>query len=115
MICLRLMKTTCYVLFTALLVPFPPVAAAEGDILFKAKCAPCHGKHGEGKASAKAPSLVSPKVKGMSDDEIRDLVASRANGEQEKRPMHTLQKKRLTADQIDAIVAHIRELQKKSN
>jgi hypothetical protein len=48
----------------------------------------------------------------MSDDNIRDLIASRANGEMEKKPIHTSIKKRMTADQMTAVVAHIRELQK---
>jgi hypothetical protein len=56
--------------------------------------------------------LLSDKVKSMSDDGIRDLIASRANGEMEKKRMHTSIKKRLTAGQMSAVVAHLRELQK---
>jgi len=106
-------KTSCHLLLAiSILVPRLALAADDGASLYRAKCASCHGKKGEGKRSAKAPSLVSDEVKSMSDYSIRDLMASRANGEMEKNPTHTSTKKRLTADQMNAVVAHIRELQK---
>jgi len=109
----RFTKMSCHLLPAILtLVPCLALAADDGASLFKARCAPCHGKSGTGKGSAKAPSLLSDKVKSMSDDGIRDLIASRANGEMEKKRMHTSIKKRLTAGQMSAVVAHPRELQK---
>jgi mono/diheme cytochrome c family protein len=109
-------RPACRLLMLAsLLIPCSTLAAEDGAALFNAKCAPCHGKDGRGKASTKAADLLSDKVKAMTDGDIKDLIASRANGEQEKKAMHTFQKKRITADQRNAIVAHIRELQKKSH
>ena len=109
---LRFAMMRCHLLLAiSILVPCLGFAADDGASLYKAKCASCHVKKGEGNRSAKAPSLVSDEVKSMSDDRIRDLVASRANGEMEKKPTHTSVKKRLTADQMNAVVAHIRELQ----
>jgi len=81
--------------------------------LYLEKCAPCHGRTGQGKSSTKAPSLVSDKVKSMSDDNIRELIRSRANGEMERNPAHTGLKTRLSETQINAIVADIRQLQEK--
>lgn len=109
-------RPACRLLMLAsLLIPCSPVAADDGAALFNTKCAPCHGKDGRGKPSTKAADLVSDKVKAMTDGDIKDLIASRTNGEQEKKPMHTFQKKRMTDDQRNAIVAHIRELQKESH
>ena len=110
---LRFKRMSCHLLLAvSLLIPCLAFAADDGASLYKAKCASCHGEGGKGKPSAKAPSLLSDKVKNMSDDNIRDLIASRANGEMEKKPIHTSIKKRMTADQMTAVVAHIRELQK---
>jgi mono/diheme cytochrome c family protein len=102
----------CLLLAISVLVSCFALAADDGASLFKARCASCHGATGKGRPSAKAPSLLSDKVKSLSDDSIRDLIASRANGEMEKKPAHTSIKKRLTAEQVSAVVAHIRELQK---
>jgi cytochrome c553 len=109
---LRFMKSGYLLLAISILVSCLAFAADDGARLFQARCASCHGASGKGKPSAKAPSLLSNKVKSMSDDSIRDLIASRANGEMEKKPVHTSIKKRLTADQMNAVVAHLRELQK---
>lgn len=102
-------------MLASLLIPCLTLAADDGAALFNAKCAPCHGKDGRGKPSTKAANLLSDKIKAMTDGDIKNLIASRANGEQEKKPMHTFQKKRITDDQRNAIVAHLRELQKESH
>jgi mono/diheme cytochrome c family protein len=109
-------RPACPLLMLAsLLIPCSTLAAEDGAALFNAKCAPCHGKDGRGKVSTKAADLLSEKVRAMTEADIKDLIASRANGELEKSPMHTFQKKRITDEQRNAIVAHIRELQKKSH
>jgi mono/diheme cytochrome c family protein len=110
---LRFTKMSGYLLLAiSILVSCFAFAEGDGASLFEARCASCHGASGKGKPSAKAPSLLSDKVKSLSDDSIRDLIASRANGEMEKKPVHTSIKKRLTPEQVSAVVAHIRELQK---
>jgi len=110
---IRSSKMGCHLLLAAsILNSCFALAVDDGANLYRARCATCHGSKGTGKRSTKAPSLVSDKVKSMSDDNIRDLVASRTNGEMEKKSAHTSLKKRLTSEQIAAVVAHIRELQK---
>jgi mono/diheme cytochrome c family protein len=44
---------------------------ANGEKLFKTKCAGCHGANGEGKAAMKSPS-----IKGKSADDITKAFAS---------------------------------------
>jgi mono/diheme cytochrome c family protein len=93
---------------------FLSVIAVGGDQtvnLYRAKCSGCHGKNGEGKPSIKAPSLVSNEAKKISDNEIRELILSRANGEMDRNPSHTVLKKRLTDDQVAQIIAEIRKMQ----
>jgi cytochrome c553 len=79
--------------------------AEDGAGLYKAKCAACHGADGAGKAAAKIPSLVSDDVKKISDDDIGKVVTTNAK--------HAAIAKALSADQVKAIVAAIRDLQKK--
>jgi mono/diheme cytochrome c family protein len=93
--------------------PSSSFGADDGGTLYKAKCARCHGQNGEGKPAIKAPSLVSEEAKKMSDDKIKEMIAMIANGEHEKNPAHAISKKRLTADQTSALVAYIRQMQKK--
>ncbi len=92
------------------LAPRATPAAEDGAALFKAKCAVCHGANGEGKPALKAPSLVSDEAKKLSDADITDMIA---NGGKEKKATHAFSKKGVTDDQVKALVAYIRELQKK--
>jgi mono/diheme cytochrome c family protein len=94
-----------------ILAPRTSRAAEDGAALFKTKCAVCHGANGEGKPALKAPSLTSDEAKKMSDADITDMIA---NGGKEKKATHAFSKKGVTDDQIKALVAFIRELQKKS-
>jgi mono/diheme cytochrome c family protein len=89
-------------------------AADAGGALYRERCAPCHRKSGEGRTGIKAPSLLSAKVRKMSDDDLRAVISQRTNGEVEKDSSHTRLKKRLTADQVGAIIGYIREMQSKS-
>jgi mono/diheme cytochrome c family protein len=89
-------------------------AADAGGALYWERCAPCHGKNGEGRKRIKAQSLVSVKVRKMSDDDLRAVISQRTNGEMEKDFSHTRLKRRLTADQAGEIVGYIREMQSKS-
>jgi len=81
--------------------------------LYQAKCSQCHGKSGEGKPSMKAPSLVSIDAKKMSDNEIREFIETRANGEMDRNSSHTFLKKRLTEDQVNQIIVDIRKMQER--
>ena len=90
-------------------------ATEAGASLYLAKCASCHGNNGHGRHSVKAPSLVSEDARKLSDERLRDLIQSRANGEMERTPSHTAIKKRLTDDQIAHIIEHIRKMQETKN
>lgn len=83
----------------------------SGEALYKARCAQCHGRSGEGKIGRKAPSLVSAEVKSMSDGALKDVIQQRTNGEMERRSAHTAMKKRLSGEQVTELVSHIRKLQ----
>jgi mono/diheme cytochrome c family protein len=89
-------------------------AADAGGTLYRQRCSPCHGKNGQGNRGIKAPSLVSEKVRKMSDDDLRATISQRTNGEMERDRSHTQLKKRLTRDQAGEIIGHIREMQSKS-
>ncbi len=79
--------------------------------VYQARCSQCHGKSGEGKSSVKAPSLVSIDAKKMSDNEIREFIAARANGEVDRNSAHKFLKQRLTEEQVNQVLADIRRMQ----
>ncbi len=93
-----------------LLVPRATTAAEDGAALYKTKCAVCHGANGEGKPAVKAPSLVSDEAKKKSDADLTDQIA---NGGKEKKAAHAFSKKGVSDDQVKALVAYVRGLQKK--
>jgi mono/diheme cytochrome c family protein len=103
-------------LLLAMLSSFAPrsFAADASGALYRERCAQCHGKNGDGRKGIKAQSLVSAKVRKMSDDDLKAVISQRTNGEMEKDSAHTFLKKRLTADQVGEIVGYIREMQSKS-
>jgi len=78
--------------------------------LYKMKCAVCHGTDGAGKPAAKIPSLISDEVKKMPDAEVADAIA---NGGKSKKASHAYAAKGMTPEQVNSLVAHIRELGKK--
>ena len=105
------MKTTkiavlVMMIAVALFILIPNLAWAEdGAGLYKAKCSMCHGPDGAGKPAVKAPSLISPEVKAKSDDEIVKFLGSN--------PKHAGVAKALSVEDTKAVIAHVRELQKK--
>lgn len=104
------MNTTKLVLLVAtiavaLFILMPSLSWAEdGAALYKAKCAMCHGPDGAGKPAAKIPSLVSDEAKKKSDADLSKAVAETAK--------HPGPVKGLGADDVKALVAYIRTLQK---
>lgn len=95
----------------ALFILIPSLSWAEdGSAIFKAKCAICHGPDGAGKPAAKIPSLVSDEVKKLSDADLTDFVT---NGGPSKKATHAFAAKGLTPEQIKAVTAAVRDLQKK--
>jgi len=93
-----------------ILIPSLSWAQDDGATIYKTKCAACHGADAAGKPAAKIPSLVSDDVKKLSDADLTDFVA---NGGPSKKATHAFAAKGLTPDQIKAVVAQIRSLQKK--
>jgi mono/diheme cytochrome c family protein len=79
-------------------------AADDGAATYKAKCAACHGADGAGKPAAKIPSLIGDDAKKASDDELTKKIAETAR--------HPAGVKSLGADDVKAVVAYIRSLQK---
>lgn len=90
----------------ALFILIPSLSWAEdGAALYKSKCAACHGADGAGKPAAKIPSLISDEAKAKSDADVTKAVQTN--------PKHAAIAKSLSDDQVKAIVAAIRDLQKK--
>lgn len=85
-------------------------AQKSGADIYKSKCQSCHGADGSGNTPAgksmKALPFSSPDIVNASDD---SLFADTKNGKG-KMPAYA---NKLTDDQIKAVVAHIRTLQKK--
>ena len=88
----------------------PLVAAGEGEALFKAKCAACHGPDGAGQTpvgkNLKIRDLRSEEVQKQSDTELSEAITKGKN----KMPPF---EKSLKPDQIKDLVAHVREFGKK--
>jgi len=99
---IALVVTIAVALF--ILIPNLSWAADDGAATYKAKCAACHGADAAGKPAAKIPSLVSDDAKKASDADLTKKVAETAK--------HPAGVKGLPADDVKAIVAYIRTLQK---
>lgn len=98
------------ILFMAAITPWAMEDAAEVEALWKSKCASCHGVDGIGATAMgkklKLRDLRSPEVQKMSDRELFDITAKG----KEKMPAY---EQKLTKDQIQQLVAHMRSLAKK--
>jgi mono/diheme cytochrome c family protein len=97
-----LVMTIAIALFS--LIPNLSWAADDGAILYKTKCAACHGADATGKPAAKIPSLVSDDLKRKSDDDFAKALAETAK--------HPGSVKSLAPDQAKMIVTYVRSLQK---
>ena len=100
-------KTTAIALLLTLAVM--PVAFADGAASYKAKCAMCHGPDGAGQTTMgknmKLRALGSAEVQKQTDDQ---LIKITTDGKA-KMPAY---KGKLSADEIKAVVAHIRTMKK---
>lgn len=96
----------------ALLVATVPVAMfanADGAALYQSKCVACHGPKGAGKPALKGTNLLSDEAKKASDEK---LAAAIRDGGAAKKASHAYGAKGVTPEQVTALVAHIRTLQK---
>jgi mono/diheme cytochrome c family protein len=83
-------------------------AQNAGEMLYKSKCAACHGADGTGSATGKkmgAHDFTTAEVQGMSDTELSTIITNGKN----KMPAYG---KSLKADDIKGLVAYIRTLKK---
>ncbi|MGD0989640.1 MAG: cytochrome c [Candidatus Sulfotelmatobacter sp.] len=99
---MMLIMTIAIALF--ILIPHLSWAGDDGAGIYKAKCAACHGADAAGKPAAKIPSLVSDEAKKASDEDLTKKVADTAK--------HPAGVKGLPTDDVRAVVAYIRTLQK---
>ena len=97
------------VLFLVALVPALSVAQ-DGAAIFKSKCAMCHGPDGSGKTAIgeklNIRDLRSAEVQKQTDAELSQIVTKGKN----KMPPYD---GKLTKEQIDQLVAYVRDLGKK--
>jgi cytochrome c6 len=102
-----MLKQTVAVAISALFLLVVSARAEDAAALYKAKCAACHGADGKGDTAAGkklgARDFHSPEVAKMSDDELFDITKKG----KEKMPAYD---KKLTDDQIKALIKYIREL-----
>lgn len=93
-----------------LVVALAPIAfAADGTAIYKAKCASCHGADGKGQSpmgkKMNLRDLGSPEVQKQTDKELYDWTAIGKG----KMPGY---KDKLSADEINALVKHMRAFKK---
>lgn len=93
-----------------LVVALAPLAfAADGAAIYKAKCASCHGADGKGQSpmgkKMNLRDLGSPEVQKQTDKELYDWTADGKG----KMPAY---KDKLSADEINALVKHMRSFKK---
>lgn len=86
-------------------------ASNSGRMLYRSKCASCHGRRGQGNARMKAPALVSAEIRDMSDDQLKQIILQRTNGEMERKSSHARLKRRLNAREVSDLKEHIRRMQ----
>ena len=86
-----------------------PLFAADAPALFKAKCAACHGADGSGNT----PVGTKLGVKNLGSADVQkhtdaELLKTISDGKDKMPPFG----KKLAADELKALVAHIRTLKK---
>ncbi len=86
------------------LIPSLSWAADEGAAIYKTKCAACHGADAAGKPAAKIPSLIGEETKKASDADLSKSITGTAK--------HPAGVKGLSEDEVKAVVAYVRSLQK---
>jgi mono/diheme cytochrome c family protein len=93
-----------------LLLGLPARAQETPETLFKGKCGMCHGPDGTGKTmmgeKLKIPDLQSAVVQKKTDADLKTVIIKGKN----KMPGYET---KLSKEQIDKLVAHVRDLAKK--
>jgi mono/diheme cytochrome c family protein len=101
------MKNTCVIMIAVLLVTIPLFLCAQerpdGAYLFKARCGTCHGKNGEGLASAKIPQIKGTPIT------VEKLTAFITEGGSGK-IVHNTPIVNLSVDEAKAIAEYVKSL-----
>lgn len=85
------------------------VFAEDGAKLYSTKCVGCHTATGAGKAAMKGTNLLTEEAKKKTDAELADAIST---GGAAKKATHAFGKKGVSAADVDALVKHVRVLQK---
>jgi cytochrome c6 len=105
-----LLVTLAVFAIITILLSSTPLVAQDGATLFKSKCAMCHGPDGKGDTfmgkKLSVRDLSSPDVQKQTDAELNAIITKG----KDKMPAFG---GKLSAEQINQLVAHIRELGKK--
>jgi cytochrome c553 len=101
------MKNICVIMIAGLFVAIPLFLCAQdkpdGAQLFRARCGTCHGKNGEGMASAKIPPINKT---AMTAEKLATFIT---DGAAVKR-VHYTPIVNLSAEEAKAIAAHVKSL-----
>jgi len=82
------------------------LGAADGDAVFKGRCAPCHGADGKGKSAIGTPDFTSAKTQsGVTDAEIIDTITNGRKG-----TIMPAWKGKLADEEIAAVAQYLRTL-----
>ena len=87
-----------------LAVSLTSVAADDGAVLYKKKCAGCHGANGEGKPAIKAPPLKGTSL------EVNQIAQHVTKGEPESKAPHNKGIAGLNDEQAKAVAEWIKSL-----
>jgi mono/diheme cytochrome c family protein len=87
-----------------------PSVAQDGAALYRANCLSCHGPTGAGRPAIKGSDLLGDRVKNMSDANLTEAIAY---GGKSKNAAHAYSKQGVNPEQIQTLVAYVRELQSK--
>jgi mono/diheme cytochrome c family protein len=104
----RCVGMAAVILFTIAIWDAPLATAQDAAAIYKAKCAVCHGVHGKGDTPAGkklgAHDLTAPEVRRLPDSDLIQVV--------EKGKKMPAYEGKLKPEEIKALVAYIRELEK---
>jgi mono/diheme cytochrome c family protein len=88
-------------------------AAQDSPMLYKTKCAACHGVDGNGDTPmAKKQNIKSFKDPSIQKMSAADLEAMIGNGGPKALPTHQFSKKGLTPEQVKGLATYVKQLGK---
>lgn len=107
------MKKIALVLVCVVVLGVVSAAAQDSPMLYKTKCAACHGVDGNGDT----PIAKKQNIKSFKDPSVQklseaDLTAMIGEGGAKKLATHQFSKKGLTPEQIKGLAAYVKQLGK---